>query len=103
MKPETVSSAISSDNLEIPLIDFSSFIDGDEGTRKSTAQAMLDGFLGSGFIYLKNYPISKPTIQTTFKQSGDFFKRPREQKDAMSWTTPEANRVSTFSKNLSER
>lgn len=92
MKPVAVSNAVSSDNLEIPLIDFSSFTDGDEATRRSTAKAILSGFQNAGFIYLKNYPIPKSTVQKTFSESAKFFKRPREQKDAMSWTTPEANR-----------
>ena len=92
MKPEAVSSAVSSDNLEIPLIDFSSFISGDETTRRTTAQAILSGFQRAGFIYLKNHPISKSTAQTTFSESAKFFARSQAQKDSLSWTTPEANR-----------
>ena len=92
MKPEAVSSAVLSDNLEIPLIDFDSFVSGDEATKRTTAQAILTGFQNAGFIYLKNHPISKSTVQTTFAQSAKFFKRPESEKDALSWTTPEANR-----------
>lgn len=92
MKPEAVTSAVSSDNLEIPLIDFSAFLSGDEGTRRTTAQAVLNGFQRAGFIYLRNHGISKPTVQTTFAESAKFFKRPQSQKDSLAWTTPEANR-----------
>lgn len=92
MRSEAVSSAVSSDNLEIPLIDFDSFLSGDETTRKFTAQAILSGFQNAGFIYLKNHPIPKSIVARTFEQSAGFFQRPREQKDALAWTTPEANR-----------
>ncbi|KAK5167705.1 uncharacterized protein LTR77_007404 [Saxophila tyrrhenica] len=88
----TAVNAVSSDSLNIPLIDFSSFISGDEANIRSTAQQILSGFQNAGFIYLKNHPITKPTVQTTFDLSAKFFARPLEQKDALSWTTPEANR-----------
>ena len=96
MKPQAVSNAVSSDNLEIPLIDFDSFLSGDKETRRSTAQAILSGFQNAGFIYLKNHPISKSVVQKTFAESAGFFKRSQEQKDALAWTTPEANRVRMF-------
>lgn len=92
MKPEAVSSAVSSDNLEIPLIDFSSFLQGDEATKRSTAQAVLSGFQNAGFIYLRNHSIEKSTLRTIFADSAAFFKRSEEQKEALSWTTPQANR-----------
>ena len=84
--------AVSSDDLDIPLISFSSFISGDEATKRSTAQAILSGFQNAGFIYLKDHPISKSSVQKTFEESAKFFKRPTEQKEALNWTTPEANR-----------
>lgn len=92
MKPEAVGSAVSSDNLEIPLIDFSAFVSGDETTKRTTAQAILSGFQNAGFIYLKNHPIPKSAVQKTFAESAKFFKRSHEQKELLSWTTPEANR-----------
>jgi len=92
MRPEALGSAVSSDSLEIPLIDFSAFHAEDEATRRTTAQAILSGFQRAGFIYLKNHGIAKADVQATFKESAKFFQRPREQKDAMAWTTPEANR-----------
>jgi len=92
MKPEAVSSAVSSDSLEIPLIDFSAFLTNDQTIKRTTAQAILSGFQRAGFIYLKNHGIAKADVQATFAESAKFFKRPREQKDGMAWTTPEANR-----------
>lgn len=92
MRQEAVSSAVSSDNLDVPLIDFDSFTSGDEATRKYTAQAILSGFQNAGFIYLRNHPIPKSVVEKTFAESAQFFKRPRAQKDALAYTTPEANR-----------
>lgn len=92
MAQAAVTSAVSSDNLEIPLIDFNAFLQGDKQTRKSTAQAILSGFQNAGFIYLKNHQIPKEAVSKTFEQSAKFFQRPRAQKDELAWTTPEANR-----------
>lgn len=89
---KVVESAVSSDSLEIPLIDFASFSSGDESTKRATANAILEGFQRAGFIYLKNHGIPKDKIKTTFAESAKFFKRPAEQKLDMSWTTPQANR-----------
>ncbi|TKX19369.1 hypothetical protein C1H76_8555 [Elsinoe australis] len=92
MAQEAVTSAVSSDNLEIPLIDFSAFLTGDPTLRKTTAQAILDGFRRAGFIYLRNHGIPRSDVQKTFSESAKFFARPKEEKDALAWTTPEANR-----------
>lgn len=89
---EVVTSAVSSDNLEIPLVDFSAFVSGDEETKRDTAKAILSGFQSAGFIYLRNHGIDKATVQRTFAESARFFKRPQGQKDRLAWTTPEANR-----------
>lgn len=86
------SNAVSSDSLEIPLIDFNSFLSGDKPTRKATAEAILSGFQNAGFIYLKNHPVSRSTLQKTFEESAGFFRRSEEQKLSLAWTTPEANR-----------
>lgn len=92
MHPSSVSSAVSTSNFEIPLIDFSAFLSGDAQTKRATAQAILSGFQKAGFIYLRNAGIPKPFVAETFAQSAEFFKRPTEQKDQLAWTTPAANR-----------
>lgn len=89
---EATTTAVSSDSLSIPLIDFSAFTSGPPETQLKTAQAILHGFQNAGFIYLRNHPIPKSTIQKTFAESAKFFARPLEQKEELSWTTPEANR-----------
>ncbi|CAG8957126.1 hypothetical protein HYFRA_00009327 [Hymenoscyphus fraxineus] len=85
-------SAVNSNNLVIPLVDFSKFLTGTPETRLQTAQSILHGFKTAGFIYLTNHPIPLPTVSKTFDASSLFFKRPQAQKDALGWTTPEANR-----------
>lgn len=89
MKSEAVSTAVSEDNLEIPLIDFSAFLSEDPSTKESTAQALLSGFQNAGFIYLKNHGIPPAVVENTFAESAKFFARPREDKDRLAWTTPE--------------
>ncbi|KAL9530676.1 2-oxoglutarate-Fe(II) type Oxidoreductase [Sphaerulina musiva] len=92
MKPHAVSTAVSEANLEIPLIDFSAFLTGDAATKKSTAQAILAGFQTAGFVYLSKHGVPEDVLEKTFAESAKFFKRPRGEKDALAWTTPEANR-----------
>lgn len=87
-----VSNAVSSDNLEIPLISFNDFLSGNDETRKATAKAILSGFQNAGFIYLKNHLIPTYIVKETFEESARFWKRPREQKEKMAWSSPEANR-----------
>lgn len=89
-----VTSAVSHDSLEIPLIDFSTFSSptASAETKLTTAKAILSGFQNAGFIYLRNHGIPKDVVQHTFGQSAEFFARPQSQKDALAWTTPEANR-----------
>lgn len=108
----TVDNAVAKDDLVIPvrtsgillasktwgsdhrsqLIDFAPFLSGDAAQKKSTAQAVLNGFQNAGFIYLKNHGISPETVSTVFSNSAKFFARPQDQKDALSWYSPEANR-----------
>jgi isopenicillin N synthase-like dioxygenase len=48
-------------------------------------------------VYLSNHGISPETLSEIFRSSAKFFRRNQEQKDSLSWTTPESNRgYSTF-------
>ncbi|EHK99383.1 putative Sexual differentiation process protein isp7 [Glarea lozoyensis 74030] len=85
-------SAVNSNNLVIPLVNFSHFLHGTPSQRLSTAQAILHGFQTAGFIYLTHTPIPPSTLQTTFKTSASFFSRSQPYKEALGWTTPESNR-----------
>ncbi len=74
------------------MVDFSTFLDGSASAKLAAAQAILDAFKTSGFVYLRNHGIPSETISEVFAKSAEFFKRPQEQKDGLSWTTPESNR-----------
>jgi len=53
---------------------------------------VLNGFQTAGFVYLKDHGISPETISNVFSNSAKFFARPQEEKDALSWYSPAANR-----------
>lgn len=81
---------VDSDILQV--IDFSTFLDGSASARSEIAGSIAHAFKTSGFVYLRNYGIPSETVSEIFAQSADFFQRPQEQKDSLSWTTPESNR-----------
>lgn len=61
--------------------------------RKETADAILHGFQTAGFIYLSNLPITPDFRKHVFDTSATFFNKvDLEDKLALSWTTPQANR-----------
>lgn len=82
---------VTSDSLR-QLIDFAPFLSNDPAAKQSTARAVLEGFQGAGFVYLKNHGISPSTVSTVFSHSADFFARPQDQKDALAWYSAAANR-----------
>ncbi|KAI8954552.1 thymine dioxygenase [Xylaria longipes] len=86
------SAAVKSEGLVIPLIDFSSFLNGTPEQRKETARAILYGFQTAGFIYLKGLPVTPEYRKHVFETSAKYFRLPIETKMSHCWTTPEANR-----------
>lgn len=54
----------------------------------------MSGFQSAGFIYLRNFEAVVPAFlrEIAFAESAKFFARPQPQKDALGWTTPQANR-----------
>ncbi|EPS37380.1 hypothetical protein H072_8951 [Dactylellina haptotyla CBS 200.50] len=92
MAPAAAETAVSKDGLDLPLIDFSGFLHGNEQQKLEVAKAMLHGFKNAGFVYIKNYDISDETVTNVFAKSAGFFARPNEEKDQLAWTTPQANR-----------
>lgn len=74
------------------LIDFSKFLNGTPSERTTAAKAILDGFRGAGFVYLKNHTIPAPTLSHVFSMSARFFAQTPETKQSLCWTTPQANR-----------
>ena len=86
------STGVAQDDLVMPLIDFSAFMQGSKDTKIATAQSISHAFKNSGFLYLQNHGILPKTIKNVFDKSAQFFKRSQDQKDSMSWTTPQSNR-----------
>ncbi|KAH7170409.1 hypothetical protein EDB81DRAFT_163197 [Dactylonectria macrodidyma] len=84
--------AVSKEGLVIPLIDFARFLSGTPAERKETADAILHGFQTAGFIYLKNHSVPLDDLKHAFSTSARFFDQPSEDKLALGWTTPQANR-----------
>lgn len=77
----------------LQLIDFSKFLNGTPAQRKDAATAILKGFQTAGFVYLSNLPIEPSTREHVFDTSAKFFHGlSLDQKLALGWTTPEANR-----------
>jgi isopenicillin N synthase-like dioxygenase len=74
------------------VIDFSLFLHGTSSQRQEAAASILHGFQTAGFIYLSNHTISPTTLSTVFATSAKFFTRPLDEKLALGWTTPAANR-----------
>jgi isopenicillin N synthase-like dioxygenase len=81
---------MSTNNLQ--LVDFSLFQHGSPSRRLSTAQSILHGFQTAGFIYLTNHGVPLPIVSKAFTTAATFFRRPQPEKEALGWTTPEANR-----------
>jgi isopenicillin N synthase-like dioxygenase len=74
------------------LIDFGTFLSGNDTDKKNIANQILKGFQTAGFIYLTNHGIAKDQVATVFGQSAQFFKLPQAQKNALEWTSAKANR-----------
>ena len=58
----------------------------------ATAKQISHAFKTSGFLYLQNHGVPEDQVSLAFSQSAQFFRRPQSQKDALGWTTPDANR-----------
>lgn len=65
---------------------------GTPSEREQTAKEILHGFQTAGFVYLRNHSVPASQIADVFSTSAAFFTRPLEEKDALAWTSPEANR-----------
>ncbi|EXJ94508.1 hypothetical protein A1O1_02904 [Capronia coronata CBS 617.96] len=92
MPENEVQKGVEQDDLVMPLIDFGAFLHGDPATKKATADQILHAFKTSGFLYLQNHGVPKDQVSLAFAESAQFFARPQAQKDALGWTTPDANR-----------
>lgn len=74
------------------VIKFSDFLHGTPTQKQQTAAQVSHAFKTSGFLYLSDHGIPDAQIASAFSYSAKFFARSQEQKDALRWTTPDANR-----------
>ena len=58
---------------QIPVIDFENFLTGDSDRKLAVAKELTTAVKTYGFAYLKNYGISKETINKMFDTSKNFF------------------------------
>lgn len=76
----------------IPVIDFAFFTQGSTSDRQNIAQEIYHACREVGFLYLKNYGISKPLVEAIFQQSQKFFALPSESKRDLAWSSEFSNR-----------
>ncbi|PIG91733.1 2-oxoglutarate and iron-dependent oxygenase domain-containing protein [Gloeocapsopsis sp. IPPAS B-1203] len=78
--------------MQIPIIDFQPFTEGDSATRQAVAQQIYQACHEIGFMYLKNPGISPQQIEALFNQSKFFFNLPLEVKQQLAWSDKVSNR-----------
>ncbi|KAL8822348.1 MAG: hypothetical protein Q9170_008395, partial [Blastenia crenularia] len=83
---------MSKSNNIAQLISLTPLTNPDSTSTLSTAQSLLSALTNSGFLYLTDSPIPSSLLSRVFALSARFFDRPREEKDALGWTTARANR-----------
>lgn len=72
---------------EIPVIDFTPFLTGDQAARLAVAHAIGQACEAVGFFYLKGTGVSQAEVDRVFEQSSRFFARSWDHKrrDAATW------------------
>jgi len=83
----------SSDDLRIPVVNFSKFRRAaTQSQKKSTADEVVGAFKDSGFVYLSEHGISAAVVNNTFAKSAQFFSLPLDVKSKFAWEVPQSNR-----------
>jgi isopenicillin N synthase-like dioxygenase len=71
--------------MQIPIIDFNPFINGDTVAKEAVATQISLAIHEVGCFYLKNYGISKTLITQVFSQAECFFALPENEKEQVSF------------------
>ncbi|KAL8648078.1 MAG: hypothetical protein Q9210_005191 [Variospora velana] len=74
------------------MVSLAPLLDYDPSATPSAAQSLLSALKSSGFLYLTDSPIPPSLLSRVYNLSAKFFARSSEEKDALAWTTPRANR-----------
>ena len=78
--------------LNIPLIDFSPFVENDPIGKARVSLAIYRACHEVGFLYLKNHGIPQAAIDSAFEQSRQFFDLPLAEKQKIAWSSEFSNR-----------
>ncbi|MGB3309428.1 MAG: 2-oxoglutarate and iron-dependent oxygenase domain-containing protein [Nodosilinea sp.] len=78
--------------IEIPLIDFSPFLDDDPVGKIQVAADIYHACRDVGFLYLTHHGIPEGAIAAAFAQSQQFFALPLADKQAIAWSSEVSNR-----------
>lgn len=71
---------------QIPIIDFESFINGNQAMRREVANQVRQACQETGFLYIRNHGVSETLIKQAFNQSRQFFALPIGIKQQLAWT-----------------
>ncbi len=69
------------DIAEIPVIDFTSFIHGDEDERQAVADAIAEAAQRIGFFYLTGHGVPEALREDAFRRSAEFYALPPEERE----------------------
>lgn len=75
---------LNSKEVAIPVVDFSTFVNGSDIDRQKCANKILEAFTTVGFVYLSN-ALPLETIDKAFSLSKEFFAKPLEYKKGVEW------------------
>ncbi|ESA33987.1 2og-fe oxygenase [Leptolyngbya sp. Heron Island J] len=75
----------------IPVVDFSGFLQGNSAIRQQTIQTIFQACHQVGFLYLKNHGIPLKAIDQAFDQSRIFFDLPLTAKQQLAWSSEYTN------------
>ncbi|KAI8613335.1 hypothetical protein BC830DRAFT_1132697 [Chytriomyces sp. MP71] len=76
----------------LPIIDFSSFVDGDETERSRGASALVSALSQTGFVFLENHGLDEALVARMFSHSREFFASDLEAKERFAWKDAASNR-----------
>jgi isopenicillin N synthase-like dioxygenase len=77
--------------VEIPVIDFSDFRNGDKTAKQNVAAKIYQACHEIGFMYLRNQGISQDILEQIFSKSKSLFDLPLEVKQQFAWSDEYSN------------
>ncbi|WP_026731186.1 isopenicillin N synthase family dioxygenase [Fischerella sp. PCC 9605] len=77
--------------IDIPVIDFSLFTNGDAIAKQTVVEQIYQACHEIGFMYLQNHGMSQNLIEQVFTQSKNFFNLPLEVKQQFAWSDEYSN------------